>query len=87
MSGPLQTAIITPPWHVRLITQSFQYPWCLREMNPEPGFQPGPGDSVDADSMAPCLLVTKSSPPSGGAQKSAVRQKCSIEPIENKLLF
>ena len=35
----------------------------------EPGFQSGPGDSVDADYMAPCLLVTKSSPPSGGAQK------------------
>jgi len=26
-------------------------------------------DSLDADKMAPCLLVTKSSPPSGGAQK------------------
>ena len=39
-------------------------------MNPEPGSQSGPGDSVDADSKAPCLLVTKSSPPSGGAQKN-----------------
>ena len=39
-------------------------------MNPEPGFQPGPGDSVDADKMAPCLLVTKSSPPRwGGLRK------------------
>ena len=36
-------------------------------MNP---FQSGPGDSVDADLMAPCLLVTKSSPPSGGLRKS-----------------
>jgi len=24
-------------------------------MNPEPGFQPGPGNPVDADKMAPCL--------------------------------
>ena len=32
-------------------------------MNPEPGFQSGPGDSVDADYMVTCLLVTKSSPP------------------------
>jgi len=40
-------------------------------MNPEPGSQSGPGDSVDADKMASCLLVTKSSPPSGGgAQKN-----------------
>jgi len=38
-------------------------------MNPEPGFQSGPGDSAEADSMAPCLLVTKSSPPSGGLRK------------------
>ena len=35
-------------------------------MKPEPGFQYGPDDSEDADSMAPCLLVTKSGPPSGG---------------------
>ena len=37
--------------------------------NPEPGFQSGPGDSVDADKMAPCLLVIKSSPPSGGIRE------------------
>ena len=39
-------------------------------MNPEPGFQSGPGDSVDADKMASCLLDTKSSPPRGGSEKS-----------------
>jgi len=38
-------------------------------MNPEPGFQSGPGDSVDADKISPCLLVTKSSPPSGGGSE------------------
>ena len=38
-------------------------------MNPDPGFQSGPGDSAEADSMAPCLLVTKSSPPSGGGSE------------------
>ena len=32
---------------------------------PEPGFQSGPGCPVDANLMAPCLLVTKTSPPSG----------------------
>ena len=31
-------------------------------MNPEPGFQSGPEESVDADYMESCLLVTKSSP-------------------------
>ena len=36
---------------------------------PEPGFQSGPGDSVDANQMAPCLLVTKSSPPNLLAQE------------------
>jgi len=36
--------------------------------NPEPGLQSDPGDSTDAEQMAPCLLVTKSSPRSGGAQ-------------------
>jgi len=35
-------------------------------MNPEPGSQSGPGNSADAGYMAPCLLVTKSSPSSGG---------------------
>ena len=38
-------------------------------MNPEPGFQSGPGDSAIVDWMAPFLLVTKSSPPSGGLRK------------------
>ena len=39
-------------------------------MDPEPGSQSGPGDSVDADLMAPSLLVTKSGPPSvGGLRK------------------
>ena len=33
----------------------------------------GPGDSVDADYMAPCLLVTKSSPPSGGGSEISAR--------------
>ena len=37
-------------------------------MNPEPGFQSGPGDPVDANEMASRLLVAKSSPPSVGAQ-------------------
>ena len=37
--------------------------------NPEPGFQSGPGDSANADLMAPFLLVTKSSPPSGGGSE------------------
>jgi len=41
-------------------------------MNPEPGFQSGPGDSVDADYMEPFLLVTKSIPPSGGSEKVAL---------------
>ena len=37
-------------------------------MKPEPGFQSGPaGDLVDdSNQMAPCKLVTKPSPPSGG---------------------
>ena len=39
-------------------------------MNPEPGFQSGPGDS--ADEMGPCLLVTKSSHPSGGGSEKKV---------------
>ena len=34
-------------------------------INPEPGFQSGPGGSIDADKMAPCLLVTKPSPSLG----------------------
>jgi len=38
-------------------------------MNPEPGFQSGPGDPAGANKMAPCLLLTESSPPSG-AQKN-----------------
>jgi len=45
-------------------------------------FQSGPGDSADADWIAPCLLVTKSSPPSEGAQ----RKVCMLEarsPPEN----
>ena len=40
-------------------------------MDPEPGSQSGPGDSVDADLMAPSLLVTKSSPPRGGLENTA----------------
>jgi len=40
-------------------------------MNPEPGFQSGPWDSVDADLMAPRLLVTKSS--GGGSEKEKPR--------------
>jgi len=42
----------------------------LKTMNPEPGFQSGPGDSVDADKMASCLIVTKSSPPLGGGSEN-----------------
>jgi len=42
-------------------------------MNPEPGFQSGPGDSTNADKMAPFLLVTKSSPPLGGLRKTLRR--------------
>ena len=38
-------------------------------MNPELDFQSGLGNSVDLDKLAPRLLVTKSSTPTGGAQK------------------
>ena len=40
----------------------------------ESGFQSGPGDSSNADKMAPFLSVTKSSSPSGGLRK--IRQLC-----------
>ena len=44
----------------------FRNPRKAPALRKEPGFQSGPGGAVDADYMAPCLLVTKSSPPSGG---------------------
>jgi hypothetical protein len=49
-------------------------------MNPEPCFQPGPGDSTDANWMEPCLLVAKSSPPRGGHRKMPIgfKQKLFI---------
>ena len=44
-------------------------------MNPESGFQSGPGDSADADYMVTCLLVTKSNPPLGErAKKNCIRK-------------
>ena len=49
-------------------------------MNPETGFQSGPGDSVDADWMASCLLVTKPSPPSGGgSEKGALKKSTPLD--------
>ena len=41
-------------------------------MNPEPCFQFGPGDFVDADYMAPCPLVAKSSPFVGLKKKKEI---------------
>jgi len=42
-------------------TKNSEYFWTKLvkavKLNSEPGFQSGPGDSADADSMAPCLLV------------------------------
>ena len=50
-------------------------------INPEPGFQSGPGGSIDADKMAPCLLVTKPSPSLGRSsekKKKGLQGVCSV---------